>query len=533
MLRSVKPAVLLFLVLQMLVYTPCARAAAGDSSDKSDHSRYLPLDHPAYHYLDLLQQRGRLLSLDPSLRPYTRASVLAALDRLERSGLRGFELAWMERIRRDCRVDTLAAASGDPATLVVVGRLEAAASYRNLRPGRGRSLAGVGFGGRFSHLVYDVRFLRAPQLLRPADTTAHHDPAISPPAETGLIRPMEGYFRGDFSLADGAFSTEIFFGRLARNWSPAAERSLILSAEALSFDHLGFCLRSRHLTFSHYIAALDDMLRTTPVDGRQVRYNRFFTAHRLDVRLRDSLRFGITETTVYGGENRGFDPALMNPFTSYRLAAIQNNQDWNNNTFVCLDFFTSLAGRANLYGQFLFDDFLRDKKVQNRWALDSGLSVRDPLPGGIASTLKADLTVVSSFAYNTFQPFERYLIAGRSLGAPLGNDYWRAQARLTFHPCGAADLGLFAGLTKRGSGRIDSPAGPLVDSAGLGFPSPPVEKTAEAGVELWWRFSPDGHFTVRGGIIDQENLENRAGENRTRGFVNISLALYHDLIVKF
>ena len=532
MIQPARTVAALLIAFQALNFASCA-GAVDTRAGQGDYTRYLPLDHPAYHYIDLLQSRGRLLSLDPALRPYTRAAVLAALDKQGGAGLKEIERVWAERIRKDCRVDTEAAESADPQIFGVVGRVEAAGSYRNLRPDREQSLAGVGFGGRFSHLTYDVRFLRAPQLMRLADTTSQHDPEVLPPAEEGLIRPVEGYLKVDFGLADGAFSSEIFFGRLARNWSPAGGRSLVLSAQALSFDHLGFCLRTRHLVFSHYVAALDDMLQNQPYFGQPVRFNRYFSAHRLDVRVRDNVRFGISETTVYGGENRGFDPALMNPFTSFRLVQIQNKRDWSNNTFLGLDAFTCFAGRMSFYGQFLFDDFLREPKIQDRWALDAGLSLRDPLPGSAATTLQIGLTVVSSFAYNTFQPYERYLLAGRPLGAPLGNDYWRAEGKLAFHLSGVADLGLFASRTKRGALRIASPAVLLLDSARLPFPTEPVAETSEAGLELWWQFSASGHLSARGGIIDQRRLENRLSENRTRGFFNIGLSLYRDLIVKF
>ncbi|MEA1997119.1 MAG: capsule assembly Wzi family protein, partial [Gemmatimonadota bacterium] len=425
---------LILLFLSLPSSLPAGIGALGDNT------RYLPLDHPVYDFLDRLQERGRLNGLNPSLRPYTRLQVIEAVEKEKASGLRSFELRLIETIRTECAVDIQGASAGDSAGINVITRFEASQELGNIRPDRSLNTIGAGFGGRFSHLVFDCRFLRAPQFMEVSDTTSLRDPDVLPPLEEGLIRPMEGYLKGDFRLFGGAFSTEIFYGRMARNWSPALDHSLILGSRAMSFDHLALTLRSRHLTFSHLMASLDGMSYRTA--GKEyVRAHRFLSAHRLDIRIRDHIRFGITETAVYGGENRGFDMWLANPFTSFRLAAIQNKIDHANNSFIALDGWYNIRNRLTLFGQFLFDDFLRDKDIQNRWALDLGLNFRD-IPGLGPSTAGVRATVVSSFAYNTFQPYERYIISGRPLGAPLGNDYWSLGGFFRYFLSGDCDLKL-------------------------------------------------------------------------------------------
>jgi len=519
------------LIFPLMFLTFAASAFSGEAYS-GDGSRYFPLDHPVYDYLDRLQERGRLSRLNPSLRPYTRLEVLEALEGQSPDGLKQVERDWLERIRAECEFEINAASGPDSARIEVITRLEAGGKLANIRPGRSRSSVGAGFGGRFGHLVFDSRFLRAPHLMQLDDTTAHRDPDVQAPLEEGLIRPMEGYLKGDFTLFGGAFSTEFFLGRMARNWSPGLNHSLILGSDAKSFDHLALRLRSRHLTFSHLIAALDGMSCRNSPDGSFVRARRFFTAHRLDIRLRDRLRFGITETTVYGGENRGFDLALANPFTSYRLAAIQNKQDHANNTFISLDGFYNHKERLTLFAQFLFDDLLRDEKIQNRWALDLGLNLRD-IPGLGASTAGVRATFVSSFAYNTFQPYERYLLNGRPLGAPLGNDYWKVYGFLRLFFNTGLDLTAHFAATERGNQRIASPVEPLLDSAGLDFPTPVVERRLESGLSVRWQVLKQAHLQAESGIFKEKNLNNQPGKDRCRGYAILCLAVYHDLIFSF
>lgn len=505
---------------------------AAESGRGADRSRYFPLDHPVYNWLDRAQERGMLLGLNRALRPYTREQVRLAVKTQSRKNLKSFEQEWLDHLDRECALELDSAAAGDSAALRILVRAEASTAVRSLRPDRHDETAGLGFGGRFGNVVFDARFLRAPHLLRAVDSAEHRDPDVQAPREAGLIRPMEGYLKADFASRGGAFGAELFFGRMARNWSPSLDGSLILSGGALSFDHFGLALRSRHLTLSHLIARLDGMSYRNSSSGSWQRANRFMSIHRLDIRVRDNLRFGITESAVYGGPGASFDPALMNPFTSYRLTAIQGSDDHANNTLLALDGFVNMAGRASLFGQFLFDDFLRRSDIQDRWAASLGLDLRDPPPLE-SVTLGLRGTVASSYVYNTFMPWERYLIEGRSLGASEGDDYWSAGAFLRKFLGPNLDLTGRINLSARGTRRIASPATNLVGSGGQPFPTPAVERISTAGLRLRWQTFDWADIEAGGGIMRVRNKDNHPGDNERRGFGSISISLYRNILVSF
>jgi len=505
------------------------RAAA---SPPGDHTRYLPLGHPAYDYLDRLQERGRLQTLNLALRPYTRLQVFEALNAEDTLKLPAFEISWLEILRSECELELQSPAPEDSAGMAVIMRIEASENYSSIRGDREQNTVGAGFGGRFGNLVYDARFLRAPHLLRLADTTSHRDPDVLAPFEEGLIRPMEGYLKADFRLFSGAFSTEIFCGRLARNWSPALQHSLILGGDAASFDQVALTLRSRHFVFSHLVAALDGISYRKPAANGFTRTRRFFSAHRLDIRVRDNLRFGITETVVYGGENAGFDPALMNPVTSFRLVGIQNKVDHANNTLLCLDGLYTAAGRLTLFGQFLFDDMLRSDRFQDRWACDLGAHWRD-LPGLEGTTASLRATAVSSFAYNTFRPYERYLLYGRPLGAPSGNDYRRLEGTLRYFLDSRLDLKARLAVLERGAQRVAGPLTPFINSAGMPYPTPVVERTLEAALSFRWQPLPIAHISAEGGFLNRRNPDNHPAQRSRRGYFNLSISIYRDIPVIF
>ena len=502
------------------------------ASSFGDPTRYIPLGHPAYDYLDRLQERGRLQTLNHALRPYTRGQVLEALKAEDTSKLKAFESGWLEILRSECEPDLETSLPKDSAAMTVITRLEASESYKSIRGDREQNTVGFGFGGKLGRVVYDARFLRAPHLLGPSDTTMHRDPDVQAPYEDGLIRPMEGYLKADFRLFGGAFSSEIFFGRLARNWSPALDHSLILGADAASFDHLALTLRSRHFVFSHLVASLDGMSYRKPGESEFTRARRYFSAHRLDIRVRDNLRFGITETVVYGGENAGFDPALINPVTSFRLVGIQNKADHANNTLLSLDGLYIAAERLTLFGQFLFDDMLRSDLFQDRWACDLGARWRD-LPGFEGTTAGLRATFVSSFAYNTFRPYERYLLYGRPLGAPAGNDYRRLAGSIRFFLNSKLDLKAQLAALERGAQRVAGSMTPFTNSTGLSFPTPVVERCLEASLSLRWQPLPLAHISAEGGFLHRRNLDNRPGQRSRRGYLSLTISLYRDMPIIF
>ncbi|MBW7995398.1 MAG: capsule assembly Wzi family protein [Candidatus Glassbacteria bacterium] len=527
--RTQHRRLLLILAAFLLLARPLPSAAGGGGPDRT---RYFPLDHPAYDYLDRLQQAGKLLSLNPSLRPYTRGEVLAAVGREKLRNPSPLELGWLNWLAVDCEREYKTLAAADSGNLGVTTRLEAGGRLRTLEPERERSRLGVGFGGALGRVVFDSRFLRAPYLMRASDQADHRDPKVVPPDEDGLIRPMEGYLKADFPMFEGRYSAELFFGRMARNWSPQGMESLVLNGRALSFDQLALRIRSPHLTLSQIVAALDPVDYHPAGSTELVRARRFFSAHRLGIRVRDNLRFGITETTIYGGPGRGWEPGLMNPLTSYRLLAIQDDERWSNNSFVALDGFAGLGGKINIRAQMLFDDFLRDKKIQNRWALSLGLDFcRLPLPG--TNSARLEYSRASSYAYNTFRPWERYLISGRPLGAQQGNDFYRLAAELTQYFDPSFDITAGLAYSGQGSLRISSPVAGLLDSASLPFPAEPVEETLELMLSLRWQPADWCILAASGGYSERSGVDNIAGQRLRRGYATVELSLFRDIILSF
>ena len=529
----IKKAILAVIcILAVLPASLCAGYSLESMRD-GDRTRYIPLDNPAYDYLDRLQERGLLPKLVAGLRPYTRLQVLEAIRAQDRSYLGSVEQAWLDNLEQECLIDIIPAgdAEKDGSTLVVA-RAEASAYLRNERPDRQDTEIGASFGGRFGRVIYDFRLLHAPHLLGYSDTTNHRDPNVQLPIEEGIIRPMEGYLKADYRFMDGKYSAEIFFGRIARNWSPSLDGSLIMNSEMLSIDQLALTLRSRHFVLTHFIAQLDGMDYRLDQDSPYIRANRFLTAHRLDIMVRDNIRFGVTETVVYGGAGKNFDLALMNPLTSYRLVAIQAKEDHANNTWLSLDGLWQVNRSLGIWGQWLVDDLLRSDQYQDRWALELGARLRDVFFLD-NSTLMFKYGYATSFVYNTFSPPERYLFYGRQIGSSLGNDYNHASASLRYFLNPELDLGCELSYAEHGRQRVAGSLNDFQGSAGLEHPTSPVEKRKEAALNVRWQPVGFGHIDFTFGASDIVNRNNHQGLNSRRGFARLNVRLYETIPVKF
>ena len=504
-----------------------------ESMRDGDRTRYIPLDNPAYDYLNRLQERGLLGKLVIGLRPYTRLQVLEAIRAQDHSYLSDMELSWLGRLEEECLVDIVPAkdAEKDEKTMVIA-RGEANAYLRNERPDRQDTEIGASFGGRFGRVVYDFRVLHAPHLLGYSDTTNHRDPNVKIPLEEGLIRPMEGYLKADYRFMDGKYSAEILFGRMSRNWSPSLDGSLIMNGDMMGIDQLALSLRSSRFVLTHFIAQLDGMNYRPDQNSPYIHANRFLTAHRLDIKVRDNIRFGVTETVVYGGEDKNFDMALMNPITSYRLVAIQAKGDHANNTWLCFDGHWQVNRTLGLWGQWLIDDLLRSEQYQDRWAMELGGRVRNVFFLD-NSTLTFNYGYATSFVYNTFYPPERYLFYGRHVGSSLGNDYNQVSARFRYFLNPELDMGLDVSITEHGQQRVAGSLDEFQGSVGLEHPTSPVETRKEAALNIRWQPVNFGHIDFTFGAYDTKNLDNHEGLNSRKGFARLSVRLYETIPVKF
>ncbi len=222
----------------------------------------------------------------------------------------------------------------------------------------------------------------------------------------------------------------IFVGRTKRNWGLLGEYGLILSSNPYSYDHFLFALHLKFLRLSLIYAPLDtrDALYTDDQNRPVYEVNqarRHLVGHRLEVHVSDDLQLALTEMATYGGENRPFEWAFVNPMNFYY--PIQRNDRQQMDGFWCVDVFWRPLSKTTFWGQFLIDDII----VNN----DPGVDDRQKYPDRLAllaSLRKADWLIPASHwmltyvrvwndTYQSKFSWENYHYRGYGLGYPAAS----------------------------------------------------------------------------------------------------------------
>ncbi len=403
------------------------------------------------------------LRLNPLVRPFRLAAVRdAAAD----------SAALTPQARRALdavRIDLLQIA--DSASLLVEAAVE---GYTNGRRetfragGRGHVNPALGVWGS-----YQVGSIVA--VLNPAlDDRLRRDPEY-----TGEIHTqVSGRVQTEYVATTGPRG-DLLFGRIARNWGSDLFDGLLVSPDAYAFGSLAGSLRVGRLELSAIAQKLSSVRDTT---ARAVDYNRFFFAHRLDIRLGRDAWLGFAESGVYGGRGQGFDPALHEPLNAV-LAS-----EYNDSTRVNILWEADFAARLHPGVRLELSGYLDDIQVDHKTLVDKrptsyGLTavVRAMLPG---APLQAALgyTRVSALSYrNSFDTLLQYSNHLVGLGRNF-SDYDEVLLRLTAHPARRAWLTGDIAYFRQGSGDFRQPFPPdsVLAQPGQGFLVAPVTRFAAA-----------------------------------------------------
>lgn len=474
-----------------------AAPAAGQSA-------YVPLDDVAYAYVDALIARGELRTLSALERPYTARDIMQAL------AIDGSRVVVHRGPRRAMAVRRSAVAPLRSADL------------RRLRAGLRRAVA------KYDHPASDrtgFRAVASASLWATGETSGQRelmladdlDPTVFAGGAARLLMaagPVVGFsrtilenrlnsdpdFRGrtdrrvagrveDAYIAGQWRYAELFIGRVARNRGPWAMQGLLLSDAPFTYDHFFGRLGARRLNISTLLARLEN--HSEP-DGNEVQ--RYLATHRLAGRWR-GIEAAITESFVYTGVGRGFEPSLANPFAIYGLS--WRNERMEGNLLVGGE----LAARTRLglfSGELMIDDIQIDRcdeVCQEPSSFGLTLSAEGvPVPGGHRAF--ASYTRVSSLTYRTPASAERYSMFDVSLGRGFSDyDEWRVGADVVLL---GAPLKAYLASRRQGSGdyRAAFPA-PEEYATFPGFLEQPVARIRRVGLKGGF---VTGAFDVRGDV---------------------------------
>ena len=474
----------------------------------SQASAYVPLDDIAYTYVDALMARGFFQELSPLERPFTEVALRTAIDSARTRAPGVVVSSYLDALYgavekyavRPGNSDTLAARTfrgRGTANLYVTGQtsgrreLMLADSSNDVRPGGAIRL--VMAGGPvvgYSRAIIDTRLNVDPEFAGRKDRRLN-------------ARTEDGYVGGQWKYA------ELSFGRVGRNWGPPTLHGLMLGNYAYTYDHLFARIGSDRIHWSTVITRLDDSVAAV---GPAI--ERYFSIHRLSVQWKN-LEIAASESYVYAGAGRGFEPSLVNPFNIYGLSWRSENQEGNLGLGGEIALRTSRVG--TFAGQLFIDDLQIDRSCDPACKQPSSYAVTfaaEGLPLTAEQRWFASYTRVSNLAYNNKNPAEKYEVFGVGLGRGF-SDYDEVKLGLDLALVPRTPLRLYAARRRQGEGSYNIPYPIPAD-----YGSTPgmfsgvvmnVTRVGLSGASGWRDFEISGDV----GVNHNKNDGHVAGETRT------------------
>lgn len=431
-----------------LLATPCSAGAQA--------SAYVPLDDIAYTYVDALVARGVLNGLSMLERPYTERALRTAIDSAKTGEHGAAVTSYLD---------------------VLYGAIEKYA----IRPGNSDSAAAETFRARGTGDLYVTsqssgrRELMLPDgqaITRPGgslrlvmgggpvvgfvrtliDNRLNYDPEFAGRKDRKIAaRTEDGYLSGQWKYG------EVSFGRVGRNWGPPTLSGLQLGNYAYTYDHLYGLFGNDKIHWSTVITKLDDLVPATSPPTE-----RYFSIHRLSLNV-GRWELAGTESYVYSGIGRGFEPTLMNPLNIFGLAWRNEAQEGNLGLGAEIAY---RSGPAGVYAtQFFLDDYQLDRTCNP--------ACKQPSSYGLTLTAEgvplfgdqrwfASYTRVSNLAYNNKVASDHYEIFGVGLGRGF-NDYDEARVGIDLAVVPKAPLRLYLAHRRQGEGSYNTPFPPPAD----------------------------------------------------------------------
>ncbi|HMD00460.1 MAG TPA: capsule assembly Wzi family protein, partial [Ferruginibacter sp.] len=163
---------------------------------------------------------------------------------------------------------------------------------------------------------------------------------------------------------------------------------------------------------------------------------KYAAMHHLSMNVTKWLNIGVFEGVIFGRKNR-FDFQYLNPIIFYR--SVEGNVGSPDNALVGLDFKANVAHRAQVYGQFLLDEFILSKIKNdptnwvNKWGVQLGVKYVDAF--NIRNLdLQFETNRVRPFTYSHGDTIANYTNYNQPLAHPLGANFQEFLGILNYQP---------------------------------------------------------------------------------------------------
>ncbi|HUT63276.1 MAG TPA: capsule assembly Wzi family protein [Anaerolineae bacterium] len=425
---------------------------------------YLPLNHRAYDFLEIMENKYHITNEYSGTKPITRTEIASFLFSLEKKKT---ELTQVEKAELDCLLDEFRpdfflqnqSALNNSEPIEILPDFFKSFVYRNHK----NLYSSV--GENYS-LYFDPVIVRNASIGRVHETSKDDNVYTSSngfilrgtigehvgfhidirdskewgsreyPVKITTTMPGRGYatFKGDHAEFDETFAHVcytngpfvIFYGRDRNVWGRGKKGTLALSSYGSPYDMARLETSFWHLKFVFFAAEIE---QNPPVARFYYNYppgvfsdsvvvKKHMSGHRVEINITDRLNLGFYETVVYGGR---WDLSYLNP-VMFLKGGEHTNFD-HDNAVMGMDFRFLVRYGLSIYSELLIDDMTTSKLgtdwYGNKIAYQLGTFYIEPF--GLRDTdVRVEYSHINPWVYTHQFPINTYTHYGDVLGHQIG-----------------------------------------------------------------------------------------------------------------
>lgn len=213
-------------------------------------------------------------------------------------------------------------------------------------------------------------------------------------------------------------------------------RSVVLSHAAAPYTYARLTTKFWKIKYENLWTRMRHQNAPRLNDSERIKY---MTLHALSMNIGKRANLTVYEAIVWQGRDtlnqRGFDPAYLNPLIFYR--PVEFGMGSADNALLGAEFSYDLFGKGQVYAQLFFDELLisalrnRTGWWGNKFAIQFGGKAWDVFTEGLS--LQTEINIVRPFTFTHGSEIQAYGHLNQPLGHPLGTNLveWLARGQYT------------------------------------------------------------------------------------------------------
>ena len=276
--------------------------------------------------------------------------------------------------------------------------------------------------------------------------------------EAGLHKPFgllgEDYFnvRGYITFSP-IKEIMVQFGH-DQNFIGNGYRSLILSDQAKAYPFLKFNTKVWKINYMNLFMEHVDFNGES--EGKSLS-RKFSALHHFSINLGKNFTLGLFENIVFdrqdSTENNRYEIQYLNPIIFYR--AVEHGLNSTDNAMLGLDWKWNFLKKFSFYGQFVFDEFVKNEFVKlsdnwvNKWAYQAGLKYVN-IAGISNLDAQVEINQVRPYVYSHRFKSQNWAHYNQALAHPYGSNFRELIGIIRYQPYPRWNLELFLSSTLQG-----------------------------------------------------------------------------------